>query len=166
MNIIKQIYCRSFQIVERIVLPFLPYRIPKSLHNINEIVDTLKNASITNLLLITDSQIRSFALTIPLEEQLQNHKISYTIYDGTNPNPTIQNIEDAKALYLSNKCQAIIALGGGSSIDCAKIVGARVVRPKKNVTKMKGLFKILKKHLCSSPFQLLPEQEAKLLLPQ
>lgn len=126
-------------------MPFLPYSTTKPLHSIKEIIRALQTSSISNVLIITDMQIRSFSLTIPLEEQLEHYKISYTIFDGTNPNPTIKNIEEARTLYLKNKCQAIIALGGGSSIDCAKVVGARIARPRKKAKKMKGLFKILRK---------------------
>jgi aldehyde dehydrogenase (NAD+) len=42
------------------------------------------------------------------------------VYDGTQANPTTANVDEAKALYLQNNCQALISFGGSSSIDCAK----------------------------------------------
>ena len=45
--------------------------------------------------------------------------VEYVVYDGTQPNPTIENIEEAKDMYNNNGCQGIIAFGGGSPMDCA-----------------------------------------------
>ena len=55
------------------------------------------------------------------------------------------NIEEARNLYLGNGCQAIIAFGGGSPMDCAKVAAARIAKPKKTVQQMRGTLKILKK---------------------
>ncbi|MDE6656064.1 MAG: iron-containing alcohol dehydrogenase, partial [Anaeroplasmataceae bacterium] len=71
--------------------------------------------------------------------------IAYIVYDKTIPNPTIDQVEEARVLYLDNHCQGIIAVGGGSPMDLAKAMGARIVRPKKSVKKMKGLLHIRKK---------------------
>lgn len=46
--------------------------------------------------------------------------ISYEYYDNTVANPTVSNVEEAKDKYIEGGCQAIVALGGGSSMDCAK----------------------------------------------
>ena len=54
---------------------------------------------------------------------LEREGIAYSVYSDVVPNPTIQNIEEAKKIYLDNKCEAIIAFGGGSVMDCAKITG-------------------------------------------
>ena len=59
------------------------------------------------------------------------------------PNPTVRNVEDARSLYLKEGCQAIIGFGGGSAMDCAKVVGARIVRPNVPVKRMKGVLKVL-----------------------
>jgi alcohol dehydrogenase class IV len=61
------------------------------------------------------------------------------------PNPTSNNVEAARSLYLENDCQAIIAFGGGSPMDCAKAAGARIARPNKPLRKMAGLIKIRKR---------------------
>ena len=54
-------------------------------------------------------------------------------------------MDEALKLYYDNDCTAIIAFGGGSSMDCAKAVGARVARPNKPLGKMKGVLKVMKK---------------------
>lgn len=145
MNIFKKIYCRIFQMCFRIALPFLPYREPVILDSIKEIPNNLKKLSIKNILLITDKGIRNLGITKELEDILSKNNINCIVYDETLPNPTIDNIESARKLYVDYSCEALIAFGGGSPIDCAKAVGARIAYPKKTIGKLKGLLKIRRK---------------------
>ena len=145
MNCFKKIYCRIFQMCFRIALPFLPYREPVILDSIKEIPNNLNKLSIKNILLITDKSIRNLGITKELEEVLSKNNINCIVYDETLPNPTIDNIESARKLYVESSCEALIAFGGGSPIDCAKAVGARIAYPKKTIGKLKGLLKIRRK---------------------
>lgn len=97
---------------------------------------------ISHILLVTDPGVYKLGLTKPLEKQLLKSEISCTIYKDTVANPTSANIEEAKDLYLAHGCQALLAFGGGSSMDCAKAVGARLARPNKPLAKMEGILKI------------------------
>jgi len=67
------------------------------------------------------------------------------VYDKTEANPTIGNIEEAYALYRENNCEGIIGFGGGSPLDCAKGAGARAVWPRKSVLQLRGLLTVLKR---------------------
>ena len=82
---------------------------------------------------------------VPLEESLKQSNIKVVVFDEIFPNPTVSLIERGRDVYLKEKCDCIIALGGGSVIDCAKTVGARIVHPNKTVNQMKGLLKVSKK---------------------
>ncbi len=145
MNIVKRIYCRIYQLVLRILLPFLPYRNPEIVSGVHELPDVLQKNGCGHVLLVTDAGIRKLGLTKELEQALQDHGLPYTIYDGTEPNPTTANVADAEALYKSEGCDAIIGFGGGSSMDCAKAVGARIARPDKTLAQMAGILKVHKK---------------------
>lgn len=145
MDLLSTIYCRSFQQVFRWIMPRLPYRQPKTLDSILEIKNILRMHYLTSVLIVTDQGIRNLNLTKPLEEDLKNYNIKVAVYDGTIPNPTVDNIEEGYKIYLENKCDSIIAFGGGSVIDCAKMIGARAVNPEKSVSQLKGLLKVKKK---------------------
>ena len=84
-------------------------------------------------------------LTKRLEKVLSENNIKYTIYDKTVANPTTKNVAEAMDLFLSNNCNAIIGFGGGSSMDCAKAVGAKIAKPKQSLAKMKGILKVHKR---------------------
>ena len=145
MNIFSRFYCRVYQIIMRCFLPLLPYREPKLLGGYEELLKVLEESNLDNIMLITGKVVRGLGLTKSLEDFLVENGVSFTIFDETVPNPTTQNVEDALKLYLENNCQGLIAFGGGSVIDCAKAVGARVACPNKSLKDMKGLLKVNRK---------------------
>ena len=145
MNFFKKLYCRTYQTIFKIAIPILPYREPKILENNSELVNVLKEQNVNSVLLVTDKGINSLGLTKGLEEEIKKENIKLTIYDGTHANPTTNDVDEALKLYYNNSCTALIAFGGGSSMDCAKAVGARVARPNKPLNKMKGVLKVRKK---------------------
>lgn len=145
MWISRKVYCRTFQFIFRAALPLLPYRNPKIIPSVAGIADICRRKEIDSVMIVTDGGIRSLGLTEFLEKTLTDAGIAYCVYDKTVANPTIWNVEEAKELYLSQKAQAIIAFGGGSSMDCAKAAGARIVKPKQSISQMKGLLKVHKR---------------------
>ena len=145
MNTVKKVLCRAFQEVMHALIPIFPYREPALLGKVEEISALLKENNMDNVLLVTDKSIRSLGLTEKLEKNLIESGIVIHVFDGTVPNPTSDNVEEALSIYNNNGCQAIIAFGGGSSMDCAKVVGARAVCPNKPLNKMAGLIKICRR---------------------
>ena len=145
MQIFKKLYCRTFQTMFKLALPILPYRQPKIVKTDNDIIDVLHKHKINNVLLVTDKGVYNLGLTKSLETSLQKNNILFSIYNDTIANPTTDNVQSAVNLYNKNYCDAIIAFGGGSAIDCAKAVGAKIARPQKPLLKMKGVMKIMKK---------------------
>ena len=145
MNIARKIFHRTFNIAMRVLIPFFPYREPKLIHEHSELIGILKSKGVERVMIVTDKGIRGLGLTAPLEAAVEGSQIVCTVYDGTMPNPTSSNVEEARELYVKNDCQALIAFGGGSAMDCAKAVGARIARPKMPLSKMAGLIKICKR---------------------
>ena len=145
MNKLYAFYCRAYQAFFRAALPILPYREPIQLDGLSSIVPLLAEKRIASVLLVTDASVRSLGLTSGLEAALKAAAVACAVYDKTVPNPTIANIEEGRALYLTAHAQAIIAVGGGSVMDCAKVIGARVVKPRQSVQRMRGLLRVLKR---------------------
>ncbi len=145
MNFFKRIYYRSYQFVFKMALPFLPYRKPELLKDENSLVKVLQKAGAESVLLVTDKGIRGLGLTNSVEESLASNGIKICVFDGVVPNPTTQNVEDCVKIFKNGNCQAIIAFGGGSVMDCAKATGARIAKPNKTLSQMKGVMKVKKK---------------------
>lgn len=145
MNVFRKLYSRIYQNIFQLAIPLMPYHQPKLQKSVTKIPDILKDHNLSKPLLVTDKSIHELGLTKELENSLTANQIEYALFNETVPNPTISNIESAVNVYNNNSCDSIIAFGGGSVMDCAKIVGARIVRPNKPISKMKGLLKIRKK---------------------
>lgn len=145
MNKFKAAYCRIFQKCFKIAIPFMPYRCPEIFYSTSKLTGLFEKKNINNILIVTDDGIRKFGLLDRMIMHFEHHNINYSIYDKTVANPTTTNVEEARQLYIDNNCNAIIGFGGGSSIDCAKAVGARIAKPKQSLAKMKGILKVHKK---------------------
>ncbi|MGN0983883.1 MAG: iron-containing alcohol dehydrogenase [Gemmiger sp.] len=142
MNLFKKLYCRVYQTVFRLALPLLPYRTPEILDSTDCLPPLFAEKGIARVLLVTDAGIRRLGVTARLEGALAAAGIECTVYDKTVANPTTDNVEQARELYLARGCQAIVGFGGGSSIDCAKAVGARIAKPRQPLRRMKGILRV------------------------
>ena len=120
---------------------------------IETMVDRIKSDGLQKILVVTDANLRKLGLLDNLFKQLSAKGIEYAVFDGVQPNPTIQNIEDNCTMYKQEKCQGFVAFGGGSPMDCAKVAACRVVKPNQSVLKMRGKFKVMKK---LPPFYAVP----------
>ena len=142
MDIISKSYCRIYQTIFRWIMPLLPYHEPKHIEKMEDIKNIILDKGYNKVLIITDAGIRAQKLTTPLERDLKAEKIKLVVFDQVLPNPTISLVEEVVNIYQTNECQCIIAFGGGSVMDTAKAVGARVSNPKKTLLKMRGIMKI------------------------
>ena len=142
MNPIRAAWCRTYQTAFRIVLPVLPYREPTIVQSVEDVPGILAREHASSVLLVTDPGIKALGLTSELERALAAAGLETCVYSKTVANPTVANVEEALALYHEHDCEAIIGFGGGSAMDCAKAVGARVARPNVGVGSMRGLLRV------------------------
>lgn len=142
---LKKAYYRAFQKVMKIAMFVFDWSEPELLEGpgaIKKLPDLIKSKGLKNVLIVTDKGLMSLHILDGLFAKLEEGGIEYVVYDGTQPNPTIDNIEDALQLYKDNNCEGIIAFGGGSPMDCAKATAARVSNPKMSVRQMRGVLKL------------------------
>lgn len=144
----NKFFCRVYQKVMYVATFFLPWRQPqiiKGTDSMEQLADLLNEKALKKVLVVTDAGLLKLGLLENMLTKFKEKEIEVALFDKTVANPTINNIEDAVELYNTENCQAIIAFGGGSPIDCAKGVGARIARPNKTIPKMRGLLKVGKK---------------------
>ncbi|MBD7910515.1 iron-containing alcohol dehydrogenase [Clostridium sp. Sa3CVN1] len=141
----KKGYYRLNQAVFRAVLKRIKYKEQKIVSgegSINKLPELIKETGINNVLIVTGKIIMSLGLVDELIEGLKKNDIKYTVFNNVQANPTVENIEEGLKYYEENSCQAIIAFGGGSPMDCAKIIGVRATNKNLQVKELKGLLKI------------------------
>ena len=143
-----KLYCRIYQGVMKIGMYLLPWSMPKVIEgegSIRKLPSLIKEKGFKKVLIVTDKTLVGLHLLDGLFASLKDEGIEYVLFDGVDPNPTDLNVEEGVKLYKDNGCEAMVAFGGGSPMDCAKGIGARIARPKKSIAKLQGLFKVLKR---------------------
>jgi alcohol dehydrogenase class IV len=153
---LKNTYHRTYNKIMKyasIVIPIPTPKVLTGLGSVKELVKEKKLKKLKKILIVTDKVLLNLNLLDDLFTSLKENNIDYVVYDAVLPNPTIKNVEDGRKLYKDNKCDGIIAFGGGSPIDCAKIIGARISNPYLSVRQMKGLFRVF---LPIPPFFCIP----------
>lgn len=145
MFILKRAGCRIFQGIFRMALPLLPYREPTLIPACDGVGNTLTRDGLRSALIVTTEGSVRRGILKPIIETLDRVGIKHAIYDKTKPDPTDSNIQDALSVYYESACDCLIAVGGGSVIDCAKAVGARVAYPKHKLSRLAGILKVNRK---------------------
>lgn len=144
---LKKAYYRAFQAVVRTGTNLVKFKEPKLISgtgSVNEIPDIMKNKNIANALIVVSGTIMRSGLVNDFFEKLKKNNITYVVYDTVKPNPTVENIEECLKIYEDNNCRAIVAIGGGSPIDCAKVVGARATNSSLQIKDLRGFLKVKK----------------------
>lgn len=142
-----KIYCRIYQAVFKVGMYIIPWGMPKTIEgagSIKKLPALIKEQGYNNVLVVTDKVLnQQLHMLDSLYDALKEENITFTVYDGVQPNPTDINIAEGIKLYRDNKAQAMIAFGGGSPMDCAKGIGALLVKKNKRIDQLQGLFKVL-----------------------
>ena len=145
---LKKAFFRAYQSVFKIAMFAFDWSEPETLEGpgaIRKLPEFIKQKGVSKVLVVTDKGLMGIHLLDSLFEEMTKAGVEYVVYDGTEPNPSIENIEDARQLYVDNACEGLIAFGGGSPMDCAKAAGARVANPRIPVKKMRGVLKLVHK---------------------
>lgn len=147
MNAFYKFYCRVFQKTMKLVSPLLPWREPQLLSPEGGVegLGAMIKGKYRKVFVVTGPNVFKKGLADGLLRGFDGAGVKYELFNRVVNNPTIDNIEEAFTVYRNAECDAIVALGGGSPMDLAKVVGARAARPEKKVKQMKGLLKIRKR---------------------
>ena len=138
-------FCRVYQGVFKIGMYAIPWGMPKTIEGpgaIRQLPALIKEKGFTKVLVVTDQVLMRLGMLDSLFEAMGQAGVDYVVYDGVQPNPTDINVAEGVKMFQENGCQAFIAFGGGSPMDCCKGIGAVLVK-KKPVEKLQGLFRVL-----------------------
>ena len=146
---LKVVFFKIWQFLLKISTPLLRFRTPELFTGPGSslvLCDHIAKTGVKNLLIVTDAMLVKIGLLNPMQEKLKSLGVNISVYDGVLPNPTIEQIETGLTMLKAKGCTAILAIGGGSSIDAAKVIAARAKNPHK-IVHMAGLMRVFFKPL-------------------
>jgi alcohol dehydrogenase class IV len=104
----------------------MEFRVPSSIRYgegaFGELGETARQLGVRNALLVTDTGVVRLGVAGQARQFLESAGVSVTLFDGVEPDPTLRNVEEGLAILQRAACDGIAAVGGGSSIDCAKAI--------------------------------------------
>ena len=101
----------------------------------------IEKFSCRKAIVVTDPGVRQAGWADIACQSLAARNIEYLIYDNVCPNPRDQQVTEGAVTYLENACDCILAVGGGSPMDCAKGIGI-IVSNNGNILDFEGVDKI------------------------
>ncbi len=108
-----------FSPIQKIQLNLQPTMI-KGEHALLDLVDVLKEKHMNRYMIVTTAGFIKRRTLQPFFERLDKSRIAYSIFHDVKPDPEISDVEKLKEYYIKEGCQGLIAIGGGSVIDCSK----------------------------------------------
>lgn len=91
--------------------------------SVSTIADEVKVRKGTKVLVVTDKPLVEFGIVKKVTDIFEANDLPYVIFDEVQPNPTCKNVHDGLDIFQANNCDFIVAIGGGSPMDCAKGIG-------------------------------------------
>ncbi|HQC88071.1 MAG TPA: iron-containing alcohol dehydrogenase [Acetomicrobium sp.] len=131
----------------------LPTRIEYGVGVISKLGDELRLLKAQKVAIITDPGIIKAGLLDKITSILKEEKLLYNVFDGVDPNPKDRNVERGAQVVRSFDADAMVAIGGGSVIDCAKAIGVLVSHDGKRIKDFEGKTAVKKQIL---PFIAIP----------
>lgn len=156
MKQLSTAWCRIYQWTLKIGNYFMGYRSPECMEGRDSsarLPKLLNEKGINDVLVVTGTSLLRRGMAEPMLRAMEEEGIRHTVLPLKNPDPTSHDVELGYRTYVENGCKSIVALGGGSRIDCAKGIAARVANPRKSVPQMQGLLKV---HGSVPPFVAIP----------
>lgn len=133
MNLLLRIRQALFSPVQKIQLYIQP-KLIKGEHALLDLIDVLKKQHLTRYMIVTTPGFIKRGTLQSFFDALNQNDIEYSIFHDVKPDPDISDVEMLKEMYIKDGCQALIAIGGGSVIDCSKAALACVQMKKLDVT--------------------------------
>ena len=101
----------------------VPQNVEFGMGALRKLPELLSESKSENVLLISDRGLESIGVVKKIQDIIVGAGIACTSFLDVIPNPTVDVVNDAAAMYKESGATSIVALGGGSSMDVAKAVG-------------------------------------------
>lgn len=110
---------------------------------LKQLCQSVSIMGIDKVLIVTDQGIVKLGFAKKLAFEFERVGVHSAIYSDVLPDPTYDQVDAGLAIYREQQCQGVVAIGGGSPIDCAKVIAACATN-NKPVRRLVGLLKVWK----------------------
>jgi len=124
----------------------LPDRVPVTfvgVGSVAELCDSIGHSGSSKVLVVTDATLVELGLVGRVTADLDAAGAGWAVYSEVTPDPTFDVVEAGHARYVAERCDAVLALGGGSPMDAAKMIAAMATNGG-DLGKLEGKFKVRK----------------------
>ncbi len=128
----------------KVVAKILPFPKPTLFSGPDSSIEMCESIALMDnkkILVVTDAMLLKLGVLDNILATFDKHGVGYTVFDGVKPDPTFDQVQAGLSLLKKDRCNAVLAVGGGSSIDTAKMVAALATN-EKPILKLSGFFKI------------------------
>ncbi len=146
MLYIKQIFLKCYALLLAPVLARMTRRQPLLFcgeNSSSQLCDYVAGVGSKRTLLVSDRILTEIGLVEPTSSRLESLGVVTTTYDEVDPDPTFDHVRAGVEIARTNECDSVLAIGGGSSMDCAKGIAACMTNPK-DISELVGLNKCKK----------------------
>lgn len=109
------------------------FRVPSIIHYgigaFEQLVPAARELGYRHVLIVTDKGMVQLGVVGQAQRMLEKAGLPVAVFDGVQPDPTLRNVEDGLAAFRNEGCDGLIAIGGGSPMDCAKAIAVRYTNP-------------------------------------
>lgn len=147
MGGLKKTWYRTFQMAVNIGGRFLYWRKPEPVSgegSVGQIAGILKRNNVSRVMVVTGRHVGR-ELAPGIMENIRSSGIECVHFSEVEANPSTTTVFKIRDMYKEHGCNGFLAIGGGSPMDAAKAAAALIARPNKPITKMGGLFKVLRR---------------------
>lgn len=130
-NVIQSVAMLIFKMKKADIIP-----VSSGVNTIDELFDDIIRKDYKSVFIASGKTIRNKGMLDRLTDKLNSNGVKTCVFSDIVPDPTIENVEAGLKYYKENKCSCIIAAGGGSVLDCAKVIALRAANPLVSVAMM------------------------------
>lgn len=144
MFALEVLYSKFMVLMSRLVIRFYPQGQPVVFVGAGaaqRMTRSIASMGHRKLLVVTDRVLVELGLTAVVTDALTEGGVEWAIYDGVLPDPNIDQVDEGAAVLREEGCDAVLAIGGGSAIDAAKVIALQAEQPRR-LKDIAGFFRV------------------------